>query len=241
LSAGPEPERESLNELLRRLVEEGRALVNTELALFRTDFYRRIARARIGALLLLVGAIMAQAAAVSFLVTLSFLLQPWIGRIGGAAVSVTLGLLIAFFAIRAGVRQLIAVVEDYEEEENGAGEAAKPLDRLFERMRRRSREARDQLAQTVGETQARLHPQVLLADLADEVVDHLQAMTHNAVDSIRRRPGKAIAVVLALLVLLVRPPIGRIVKGLGRATRQGATSFTRNPAPKPAEQEESRP
>lgn len=244
MTPGPEQERESLNELLRRLVEEGRALVVAELALFRTDFYRRIARARSGALLLLVAAIMGQAAAVTFLVTLSFVLQPWIGRLGGAAVSVALGAGIAVWAIRSGVRKLIAVVEDYEDEENDddKGAAARPLDILFERVRQRSRAARERLAETVDETQARLHPQALIADLADEVVDHLQAMTHSAIDSIRRRPARAIAAAVTLLLVLVRPPVVRIARGLGRATRQGATSFTRKPARRPAkaQDEESR-
>jgi hypothetical protein len=235
LVRGSEQEREALGALLRRLVEEGRVLVKAELALFRTDFYRRIARARIGALLLLVGAIMGQAAAVTFLVTLSFVLQPWIGRLGGSAVSVALGLGISVWAIRIGVRKLIAVVEDYEDEENGnSDQAATQLDQLFDRMRQRSREARDQLAETVGVTQARLHPQALIADLADEVVDHLQRMSHNMAESVRRRPTKAVAAAVILLLVVVRPPIIRITRGLGRATRQAATSFTRKQAGRPA-------
>ena len=51
---------------MARLIEDGRALAKAELALFRTDFYRRIGRARTGALLCLIGAIMGQAAAVTF-------------------------------------------------------------------------------------------------------------------------------------------------------------------------------
>lgn len=234
MTAGPEQEREPIGELLRRLVEEARALVKAELALFRTDFYRRIARARTGALLLLIGAIMGQAAAVTFLVTLSFVLQPWIGRLGGSAVSVALGLGIAIWAIRSGVRKLITVVEDYEDENDDGSAESHALHQLFERMRERSREARDQLAETVDETQARLHPQALIADLTDEVVDHLQALTHKMIDSIRHRPGKAIAAIAAVLLVLIRPPIIRIARRMGRATRQGATSFTRRQAERPA-------
>lgn len=236
MKPGLEQEKETIGELLRRLVEEARALVKAELALFRTDFYRRIARARIGALLLLIGAIMGQAAAVTLLVTLSFVLTPWItdlvgspwaGRIGGSAVSVLLGAGIAVWAIRTGVRKLIMVVEDYEEgdEDN----VVRPLDQLFVRMRQRSREARDQLAETVDATQARLHPQALIADLADEVIDYLQETTHQAIDAIRRRPAKAVAAVLTLLLIIFRLPITRLARGLSRATRQDATSFTSKP------------
>ncbi len=238
MNPGPEQERDSIGELLRRLVEEGRALVKAELALFRTDFYRRMASARTGALLLLIGAIMGQAAAVTFFVALSFVLQPYIGRLGGSAVSVALGLGLAIFLIRTGVRKLIKVVEDYEDKDDDIDATPKPLDLLFERMRQRSREARDQLAETVDETQARLHPQALIADLADEIIDHLQAMTHNAIDSVRNRPGKAIAAAVTLLLLLFRPPIIRIAKGLSRATRQGATSFTRKQAGAPADRQD---
>lgn len=223
-----EQERETIGELLRRLVEEARALVKAELALFRTDFYRRIARARVGALLLLIGAIMGQAAAVTLLVTLSFVLTPWIGRLGGSVVAVALGAGIAVWAIRTGVRKLIAVVEDYEERDDDDA-IARPLDQLFERMRDRSREARDQLAETVDATQARLHPQALIADLADEVIDFLQETTHSAVDSIRRRPGKVIAAVAALLAIIFRVPIIRLARALNRATGQDTKSFTSKP------------
>ncbi len=235
-----EQERETISALLARLVEEGRALVKAELALFRTDFYRRMARARMGVLFCLIGAIMGQAAAVTFLVTLSFVLTPWIGRLGGAAVSVALGLGLAIWLIKTGVRKMIAVVEDYEDEDDNREKPASALDVLFERMRQRSREARDQLAETVDETQARLHPQTLIADFADMVVDHVQAISHDAVDAIRKRPGKAIAAGVTLLLLLFRPPIYRIISGLARATGQNITSSTdRRAAPAKAQDEES--
>lgn len=231
---GPGQEREPIRALLARLVEEGRALVKAELALFRTDFYRRIGRARSGALLLLIGTLMGQAAAVTFLVTLSFVLTPWIGRLGGAAASVALGLGLAILSIRIGVRKLIMVVEDYEDSDDDVERPATPLDILFERMRQRSREARDRLAETVDETQARLHPQALIADLSDEIVDHAQAMAHDLIDAVRRRPVKSAAAVVGLLLLLLRPPLLRIFRNLGGATRQGATSFTDKQAARPA-------
>lgn len=228
MSPETEQERETIGELLRRLVEEARALVKAELALFRTDFYRRIARARTGALLLLVGVIMGQAAAVTLLVTLSFVLTPWIGRLGGSAVSVALGAGIAIWAIRTGVRKLIAVVEDYEERDDNDA-VVRPLDQLFERMRERSREARDQLAETVDATQARLHPQALIADLTDEVIDFLQETAHSAIVAIRQRPAKAIAAVMTVTLIIFRLPIIRLARGLSRATRHDSTNFTSKP------------
>lgn len=231
MSTGPEQEQEPIGALLARLVENGRSLAKAELALFRTDFYRRIARARTGALLCLIGAIMGQAAAVTLLVTLSFVLTPWMGRIGASAVSVTLGVGLAVVLIRMGVTKLMLVADDFEDDDRDPGQS--PLEKLFDRMRERSREARNQLAETVDETQARLHPQALIADLADELVDHAQAMSHRVIGAVRRRPVRAAAGVVAVLLLLARRPIYRLLTGIRRATRSGNTRFTGKPAGRP--------
>ncbi|KRB90618.1 hypothetical protein ASE22_09845 [Sphingomonas sp. Root720] len=218
--------------MLARLVEDGRTLAKAELALFRTDFYRRIGRARTGVLLCLIGAIMGQAAAVTFLVTLSFVLTPWIGRLGGAAVSVLLGIGLAVLLIRIGVRKLMLVVEDPDDDDDapglGARRDASPIDDLFERVRQRSQDARNQLVETVGEAQARLHPQALIADLAEIVVDQAQEMSHKLVDAVRRRPGRTALAAAALAMLVLRPPLYRIAKGIARATRGRPTSFSSN-------------
>lgn len=229
-----------------RLVEDGRVLVKAELALARTDFYRRIGRARTGVLLCLIGAIMGQAAAVTFLVTLSFVLAPWIGRLGGAAVSVLLGIGIAVLMIRMGVRKLMLVVEDSDDDENGADDSGgvrlSPINELFDRVRRRSQDARNQLVDTVGEAQARLHPQALVADLVEIVVDHAQEISHKAIDAIRRHPGRVALAAAALVVLVMRPPLYRIAKGIARATRDGPTSFSsgRRRQPSARDDEETR-
>jgi hypothetical protein len=235
LYQGSGPEQETIGALLARLVEEGRTLAKAELALFRTDFYRRLARARIGALLLLVGAIMGQAAAVTLLVTLAFMLTPFIGLLGGSAVALALGIGIAVWAIHTGMRKLVMVVEDIEE---GSGEGpdnpVKPLDLLFERMRQRTREARDQLKDTVDETQARLHPQMLIADLADEIVDHAQAMANAGIGALKRRPLRLIAIAFGALLLLFRGPIFRMIARLGGATGRPDISYRNNQAGQPA-------
>lgn len=224
---GQPPEQEPIGALLARLIEDGRALIAAELAVFRTDFYRRLGRARIGILLCLIGAITGQAAAVALLVTLSFVLQPWIGLIGGSLASVTLGAVLAVVLIRLGVRKLLAVVEDPEEDAGPSGSALRssPVDELFERVRARSRSARNQLSDTMGEAQARLHPTALIADLIEEIADQAQMLTHRLVDAARRRPVRTGAMLIMAALLLVRPPVGRIVAGLRRATRYGATSL----------------
>lgn len=239
---GHPEDRETIAELLARLIEDGRVVVKAELAMFRTDFYRRIARARTGALLLLIGLIMGQAAAVTFLVTLSFVLQPWIGRLGGSAVSVTLGLGIAVLAIRSGVRKLVLVVEDPEDDDIAAGPLS-AVDELFERVRQRSREARNQLVDTVGEAQARLHPQALLADLADIIVDRAQDFSRMALTEVKRRPLRLTAMLVALVLVMVRPPVHRIATGLFRATRKGSTSLKEDPSGQPtaSRDEETKP
>lgn len=241
MSEGRPEEQETIGALLARLVEDARALAQAELVLFRTDFYRRIGRARTGALLCLIGAIMGQAAAVTFLVTLSFVLTPWIGRLGGATVSVLLGIGMAVALIRIGVRKLMLVVEDPAEDEPSTQGSASPIDELFERVRQRSRDARNQLVETVGETQARLHPQALIADMADIVVDRAQEMSHRAIDAVKRRPGRAVAGLLVLLLVVVRVPLHRIAARMLRATRGDTTSLSngRRRQPSAGEDEET--
>ncbi len=231
MSGRPE-EQESIGALLARLIEDGRTLVKAELALARTDFYRRIASARMGALLLLIGAIMGQAAAVTFLVTLSFVLQPWIGRLGGAAVAVLFGVGLAVLLIRIGVRKLLLVIADDPDDADGDGipdRRPTAVDELFQKVRERSQEARNQLVETMGETQARLHPQALIADLADLVVDQVEGLAQRATSAAKRRPVRTVAALVALALVVIRPPLYRIANGLLRATGRRATSLRRKP------------
>ena len=219
-------DKEPIGAVLARVVEDGRALVKAELALARTDFYRRLGRARTGAALLLVGAIMGQAAAVTFLVTLSFVLTPWVGRLGGAAISVALGVAVALFAIRAGVRKLVLVVEDPEDEELAdAAKLTSPIDELFEKVRQKAHGARNQLVETVGEAQARLHPQALIADIADILVDHAQRATNSAIDTVRRRPVRSAAAAIVLSFVLLRLPLHKLLLRLAGATARASASY----------------
>jgi len=219
-------DKEPIGAVLARVVEDGRAVVKAEIALARTDFYRRLGRARTGAALLLVGAIMGQAAAVTFLVTLSFVLTPWVGRLGGAAISVALGVGVALLAIRAGVRKLVMVAEDPEDEDLAeAARLTSPIDELFEKVRQKAHAARNQLVDTVGEAQARLHPQALIADIADIVVDHAQRATNSAIETVRRRPVRSAAAAIALTFVLLRLPLHRLLLRLAGATARASASF----------------
>ena len=236
------PDREGIGALFARLIEDARSLAQAELALYRTDFYRRLSRAKLGIMLCLVGAIMGQAAAVTLLVTLSFVLTPWIGRLGGAAVSVVLGIGLAVGLIRFGVRKLALVVDDGEDdEENEKPADTISIDMLFERVRRRSQAARNQLTDTVGEAQARLHPQALVADLADEIVDHAQAISHRVIGAVRVRPYKLGAMALMAALMIFRTPLARIVDRLSRETAVVPTSSKRKRAPRPSLPDEETP
>ena len=165
---------------------------------------------------------------------MSFVLTPWLGRLGASAVSVALGVGLAVALIRIGVRKLMLVVEDIDDDDSSDGKGASALDELFERMRDRSRLARNQLAETVDETQARLHPQTLIADLADELIDKAQTLSHAAIDAVRERPVKATAAMIAVVLLIVRPPVYRIAKSLLGATRQGQNGLRTKDAGRPA-------
>lgn len=231
-------DRDSIGELFRRLADEARTLAKAELALFRTDFYRRVGKAKLGILLCLVGAIMGQAAAVTFLVTLSFVLTPWIGRLGGAAVSVVLGIGLAVALLRIGAQKLTLVLGDEEDANDDAPPIDKiSIDQLFERVRARSRAARDQLADTLGETQARLHPQALIADLADEIADHAQTIAHKVIGVVRVRPYKLGAAAFLASLIIFRTPLARIVDRISRETVSGTASLKRKRAPRPRNEE----
>lgn len=237
-------EQESIGALFARLADEARALAHAEVALFRTDFYRRLGKAKVGILLCLIGAIMGQAAAVTLLVTLSFVLTPWIGRLGGAAVAVLVGVGLAVGLIRFGVRRLTMVIDDDEESDGGIteGDPSSTVDMLFDRVRRRSQEARGQLVDTFGEAQARLHPQALIADLADEIVDHAQSIAHRVAGAIRIRPYKLGAAAFLAAVVIFRTPLARIVDGIARETPRVPASLKRKRAtrpPRPPKEESS--
>jgi hypothetical protein len=234
-----EPEQDTIGALFARLIDDGRALISAELALFRLDFFNRIARARLGIALCVLGVLMGQAAAVMVLISIDHALGRWLGSFGSAIVAALIGGSAAALLIRYGVRRLMLIVDD---DPPGDAKSTITMDELFDRARAHSRGARAQLAEAVGEAQDRLSPQALVIELWELLLDHGQAVAHRAVDGLRQRPLRIAAIAIGLSLLLIRPPIGRIIAWLGKggATRSTGTSLNgkraRRPAPPPAEE-----
>lgn len=228
------PRQETIGELFARLIDDGRSLINAELALFRLDFYQRIGRAKMGILLCLIGAIMGQATAVVLLISIAYALAPVLGGFGGAAVAAVVGGIIAVLLLRMGARQLMLIVDD-EPSENK--KSLVTMDQIFDRARVHSQEARSQLADAVGDAQNRLNPRTLLAQLWDEALDRGQKLAHDAVDTLARRPVRIGLIAFAAALVVIRPPVGHLLGRFsrdGRATGKRRDSLKRKSAGHPA-------
>lgn len=215
-----EPEQESIGELFTRLIDDSRALIAAELALFRLDFFQRVARAKLGVVLCLIGAIMGQAAAVVLLMAVAYGLMPLIGAFAGAAVTALIGAGTALLLLRIGTRRLMLIVDDSPSDEK---KSTATMDELFERARARSHGARAELADAVGDAQLRLNPQTLLLQLWDELLDIGQSFAHDAVDGIARRPVRVAMIAFAAVLVIVRPPIGHLIERLAGRLRATGT------------------
>jgi len=201
------PEDETIGELFQRLIDDGRSLVTAELALFRLDFYQRIGRAKVGIILCLIGVIMGQAAAVVMLISIAYALTPWLGGFGGAAIAAVVGGIAAVLLLRFGAKRLMLIVDDNPTEKT---RTTATMDELFDRARVNSQEARAQLANVVSDTQHRLNPHTLALELWEEVVNKGQLFAHEAVDALRKRPFRIAAIAVAAILVIVRPPFGKI-------------------------------
>lgn len=223
-----EQEQESIAELLARLIDDARELAQAELALFRLDLYQRISRAKVGILMCVIGAIMGQAAAVVLLMSLAYALTPWLGGFGGAAVAALVGAGLAVLLVRMGGKRLLLIVDDDPSDHAPSAIGKAPtvtMDELFDRARTHTHAARAQLADAVGDAQARLNPQALALDLLEEVLDHAQTFAHRAIDMVRYRPLRSVAAVAAVTAILLRSPISRLVGRVLGATRSAGTSL----------------
>jgi hypothetical protein len=215
-----EPEQESIGELFARLIDDSRALITAELALFRLDFYQRIGRAKIGIILCLVGAIMGQAAAVVLLISVAYALTPLLGGFGGAAVAAAVGAIVAVLLLRTGAKRLMLIVDDEPSDDK---KVTATMEELVDRARAHSQDARGQLADAVGDAQSRLNPHTLLTQLWNDVLDRAQAFVHDAVDGIARRPVRIAAIAFAAALIIIRPPIGHLLERLTRRLRATGT------------------
>jgi hypothetical protein len=229
-----EPEQESIGALFTRLIDDSRALITAELALFRLDFFQRVGRARLGIVLCLIGAMIGQAAAVVLLMAITYGLTPLIGGFGGAAVAALIGAATALLLLRIGARRLMLIVDDNPSDEKTS---TATMDDLFERARIRSHDARTELAEAVGDAQMRLNPQTLLLQLWDEVLDIGQGLAHDAVDGIARRPVRIAMIAFAAALIVIRPPIAHLLERLTgrlRATGTDRDSLKSKSAGRPA-------
>jgi len=215
-----EPEQESIGELFARLIDDCRALITAELALFRLDFYQRIGRAKVGIILCLIGAIMGQAAAVVLLISIAFALTPLLGGFGGAAVAAVVGAIVAILLLRMGAKRLMLIVDDNPPD---GKKIAASMEELAARARAHSQEARSQLAVAVSEAQFRLNPHNLLTQLWGDVLDKGQDIAHDAVDGIARRPVRIAMIAFAAVLIILRPPFGHLFERLaGRLRATGS-------------------
>ncbi|WP_293972675.1 phage holin family protein [Sphingomonas sp.] len=85
----------SLRELLARLIEAGRAFAQAEIALVRKTVAAWAGAAKIGAALIIVALILANAAVIVLVAALGMALARWIGPAGGLAVAALIALIVA--------------------------------------------------------------------------------------------------------------------------------------------------
>lgn len=110
-----DPRDESVGDLVRRLVDDGKAYAKAELGVVKAIAKRRIARAKVGAILLVVGILLLMSAQTALVIALILGLATLIGPFGaGMAVFAVLlvgGGLLAWL----GVKGLTALGGDDEE------------------------------------------------------------------------------------------------------------------------------
>ena len=82
-------------------------MIEAEVAYFRIDFYRRIARAKLAIGLLVGTLLLGQAAAVVLLMSLAFALSPYLTPFGGAMVAALIGAGAAGLCAKAGMKRIV--------------------------------------------------------------------------------------------------------------------------------------
>lgn len=119
-----EPQTETIPDLVTRAVEEGRAYARAEIDLYKAIARHRASRAKTGAALLAVAAVLGWFAITALILGLVLGLATLIGPLAaGLAVSAVLGIA-AFLLLRKGIAGLGALSGDEEEQaalDRGAG------------------------------------------------------------------------------------------------------------------------
>lgn len=114
---GGNPQDDSIADLVGRLIDNGREVARTEIALYKAIGRHRAARARKGIVLLVAAGLLGWLALVSLLLGSLLGLATIIGPLGaGVAIALLLGG-VAFFALRSGLAGVKALSGDEGERE----------------------------------------------------------------------------------------------------------------------------
>ena len=114
---GGNPQDDSIADLVGRLIDNGREVARSEVALYKAIARHRVARARKGLVLLVVAAVLGWFALVALVIGALLGLATLIGPLAaGAAIALLLGIG-AFFAMRSGVAGVQALSGDKDERE----------------------------------------------------------------------------------------------------------------------------
>lgn len=108
-------EESSLGELFGRLSDDARAYAAAEAKLYQAIARRRIGRARNGAIAIVAGVLLANAALLVLLVGLSLELALHVGPALAGLIVTAIGLVVAFVLVRYGAGKLGALSGDTEE------------------------------------------------------------------------------------------------------------------------------
>jgi hypothetical protein len=110
-----QPAEPSVGELFGRLKEDAKAYAAAEANLYKAIARRRIGRARGGAVALVVAALLANAALIVLLMSLSLALALHVGPVIAGLIVTVVVCAIAFFLVRWGAAKLQALSGDAEE------------------------------------------------------------------------------------------------------------------------------
>ena len=110
-----DPEAVSIGDLLHTLVEDGRALVGAEVALYKEIALYRAGRARTGLVALVAGALLAFAGLVAALVGCVLGLAPLVGPFAAGLIVLVVAGALGFVLVRFGAGKLAALSGSPEE------------------------------------------------------------------------------------------------------------------------------
>jgi hypothetical protein len=201
----------SIGELFGRVAQDARSYASAEIGLYRTIAAHRLAKARNGAIALVAGALLLNAALITLLVLLAVALGGIIGPVlGGLAVFLAVGI-VAYFLIRYGIARMSALSGDEEAIEVSGADIM--------HAKREAELARRKLMGGIGELQDRLKPGNIANTAWEGVKERSTGLADDAVEAVKARPVIVSAALGAMTLFLARQPIRSAV----------ATLFARKP------------